>query len=129
MKPLFCRGDSRLFQSDAAHLNSGGFVCKVSAFLRHNSGWRSSLGTHTHTRFFFPWCAYTVWPPARLSSDGRSSHRQLTAVTQRHVQHERGREHSSARTCYLFFNVVLHSIKNSASKSKDGVEFPPSLAK
>lgn len=79
--------------------------------------------------FFFPWCAYTVWPPARLSSDGRSSHRQLTAVTQRHVQHERGRERSSARTCYLFFNVVLHSIKNSASKSKDGVEFPPSLAK
>lgn len=60
-----------------------------------------SRDTHTSTGFF-PRCAYTVWLPARLSSDGRSSHRQLTAVTQRHVQHERGCEHSSARTCSLF---------------------------
>lgn len=89
-----------------------------------------SRDTHTYTFFFFfRGVRILSGPQHRLSSDGRSSHRQLTAVTQRHVQHERGREHSSARTCYLFFNVVLHSIKNSASKSKDGVEFPPSLAK
>lgn len=87
-----------------------------------------SRDTHTYTFFFFfsVVCVYCLAPSTVVL---RWPFISQATVTQRHVQHERGREHSSARTCYLFFNVVLHSIKNSASKSKDGVEFPPSLAK
>lgn len=89
-KPLG-RGSSRLSYSDAAHFNSGGFACFSAAEER-----LAEQSRYTHTFFlsffftaFLSRCVRTVWLVVQLSSDGHSSHRQLTAVTQRHVQHER----------------------------------------